>query len=67
LKNIVEDGKIGFLFEPGNYKDLAEKISILITNKELREEMGREARRKVEREYSWDIIMEKYYYPIFHS
>ena len=67
LKDIVSHGETGFLVEPGNYKELAEKIKILITDKKLREEMGRKGRIKAEREYNWDVIMDRYYYPIFHS
>ncbi|MCX6753665.1 MAG: glycosyltransferase [Candidatus Nomurabacteria bacterium] len=33
----------GFLFESKNYKDLSEKISTLIEDKELREKMGRKS------------------------
>jgi len=38
---IVKNSQAGFLFEPGNPKDLAEKLKTLITNDKLRKEMAR--------------------------
>lgn len=39
-KEIVEDGKNGFLVEPENIQELANKLMILMGNKELRQKMG---------------------------
>jgi len=50
----IEDGKTGFLYEMGNAEELAEKMVVLASNKELRKKMGRAARKKVERKYSLD-------------
>jgi glycosyltransferase involved in cell wall biosynthesis len=55
---VVEDGKTGLLFECGNANDLAEKVIILLKNKEMREKMGKEGREKA-KEFSWDKIAEK--------
>jgi len=48
----VEDGKTGLLFEMGNVQQLSRKMEVLAEDKELRKEMGRAAREKLEREYS---------------
>lgn len=48
----IEDGKTGLLFEMSNTAELAEKMEILAGNAELRNQMGRAARRKLEQEYS---------------
>jgi glycosyltransferase involved in cell wall biosynthesis len=48
----IEDGKTGFLFEMGNVRELAEKMMVLASDKELRKKMGRAAREKLERKYS---------------
>lgn len=45
---LIDDGKTGYLFEPKNSKELAEKISILVDNKSLCIELGKQARKKVE-------------------
>lgn len=42
ISDLVEDGKTGFLFESENYKQFAEKLSVLIENSELRQKMGEE-------------------------
>lgn len=57
LPEIVEDGVTGLLFEPGNAKDLSEKIRYLWGRPELCRKMGQTGREKALREYS----PEKYY------
>jgi len=48
----VEDGKTGFLFEMGNVEQLADKMSVLSMDMEMRVGMGKAARHRVEKEYS---------------
>ena len=48
----IEDGKTGLLFEMGKVDELAKRMDALGKDKELRIAMGREARQKLEREYS---------------
>ena len=55
----IEDGKTGFLFEMGDADELAEKMIILASDKELREKMGKAARKKLERKYSLDVHCKK--------
>jgi glycosyltransferase involved in cell wall biosynthesis len=52
IPELVIDGRTGFLFEPGNFRELAEKIRYLIGMPETIVDMGREARARLEREYS---------------
>ena len=54
LREIIDDGVTGFLFDPGNCDDLANKIKILWENPQLCRKMGQAAREKVLREYSED-------------
>jgi len=49
----IKDGINGFLFEPGNPKDFAEKLNCLINDSELRQQMGRAGRESV-RELDWE-------------
>ncbi|OGL39589.1 MAG: hypothetical protein A2042_07605 [Candidatus Schekmanbacteria bacterium GWA2_38_11] len=67
LKDIVEDGKTGFTVLPGDINALAEKIELLMNNPELRVQMGKEGRKKAQEKYCWDVIVEKYYKPLFES
>ena len=49
----------GLFCEPGNPKDLAEKIKILIKNKKLRDELIKNGRKMVEETYNWDKISKR--------
>lgn len=57
-KDVVEDGVNGFLIEPKNIQQLADKLRTLILNKELRVNMGEAARKKAEREFSIQKVVE---------
>lgn len=52
LSNLVEDGVDGLLFEPGNPRDLAEKVQRLWQDPELCRRLGRAAREKVASQWS---------------
>jgi glycosyltransferase involved in cell wall biosynthesis len=41
MAELVEDGKTGLLFEPGNPEDLAEKIKWMLDNEDACIEMGK--------------------------
>jgi glycosyltransferase involved in cell wall biosynthesis len=51
LREAIIDGENGFLVAPGDVRSFAEKISILIDNKKLRESLGQAARKKIFAEY----------------
>lgn len=57
-KEILKGKGRDFLVKPKNWLGLAQKIEILIKNKEKRKEMGEWGQRKVQK-YSWNIIAEK--------
>ncbi len=52
IPELIDDGINGFLTEPGNVKQIAEKIKILLSDKLLRDRMGEEAREKVKKEFN---------------
>ena len=54
IPDLIRDGINGFLVNPAQPEQLAEKINILLGDKELREKMGAEGRRFVEENYSWN-------------
>ena len=58
-KDIISDGKDGFLIEPGNETQMAEKICYLIENPDIRKQMG-EAAHKRAQDYSIDNILPKW-------
>lgn len=55
IPELVDHGSTGLLFEPGNVKDLAEKINCLLQDKNRTVEMGKSARKKVEKNYNEEI------------
>jgi len=55
----VDNGKTGFLVPPDIPRELAVKIELLYHDKELRERLGINNRRKAEL-HSWDKIVKKY-------
>lgn len=50
----------GFSVEPGNVNDLSKKIELLVSNKQLRIEMGKRSRELIEKELSWSVIAKKF-------
>jgi glycosyltransferase involved in cell wall biosynthesis len=56
---VVVDGQSGLLFPVGDFRRLSEQI-LLLESKHLREELGREARRRVQQEFSIDSMVMKY-------
>jgi len=59
IPELITNGKTGFLFEPGNVEDLADKISQLMKDRKLIKEMGKYAREKVEQKCSPETHYEK--------
>lgn len=64
LEEIVEDEKTGLLFEPKNSQQIAGCIRRLYLNPDLCKELGKNARKKCEEEFSsqlhWDNFMKIY-------
>jgi len=56
----IKNGWNGFLVEPGNVKQLAEKIRYLVENESERTQMGRNSKKFAENEFDWEKISEKY-------
>ena len=62
LKELVEDGHTGIVFEAGNSTDLASKAIMLAKDPELRFRLGAEARRYVTIERDWAAVIRAYPY-----
>lgn len=59
-RDTVEDGVNGFIIPVKDSKTLAEKLEILINDRDLRVRMGKEARRIAERDFSIDNVVSRH-------
>lgn len=58
-RDIITDGKDGFLIEPGHADGFADQLRTLIKDESLRKQMGLNARKSVQR-FDTDIVMKKW-------
>lgn len=59
-KDTVVDGVNGFLIHPKDVDALTEKLDLLLSNKELREKMGKAARKYAEENFDIDIVIQRH-------
>ncbi|MEJ2307582.1 MAG: glycosyltransferase [candidate division WOR-3 bacterium] len=59
VKEIISDGKNGFLVEPGNSNALAEKIKELLEDKKMRKDFGEAGFKRVKENFSIDKTVER--------
>ncbi len=57
---VIDDEVNGLLFNPFDANDLSDKMKFLIQQKDTRNAMGERGYKKVQQQYTWDIITEKY-------
>lgn len=57
---LVDDAATGFLFPAGDEKELAGRLKLYLENSDLRQEHGRAARERIEREFSLEAMVDRY-------
>jgi len=60
VPEVVTDGQAGFLVPTGNAQAMAEKISLLIEDQKLRQEMGRKGYERVLRNFDIRVITKRW-------
>ena len=61
-REIIDDGKTGYIIEIKNSQQLIDKIEeFLKLSNDQRKQMGLEARKKVEKEFDRNIVIEEYF------
>jgi glycosyltransferase involved in cell wall biosynthesis len=60
IKSVVSDGTDGSLFEPGNVLQLSQKIILLASDMDLRNNMGEKGYEKLLNNYAYDIVVNNY-------
>ncbi len=53
IKEVIQDGVNGMLFDPDNVDDLKEKLILLIRQDELRQKLGSDARKTILEQFTW--------------
>jgi glycosyltransferase involved in cell wall biosynthesis len=70
MVELVDDGRTGLLFEPGNADDLARKVQWAWEHPEEMRRMGEAARREYEQKYTpernYQMLMDIYQQAIEH-
>ena len=59
MPEIIEDGKTGFLIPPNDYKQLADKLILLLEDESLLKKLGEEGRKRMEKCFTWDLVVDK--------
>jgi glycosyltransferase involved in cell wall biosynthesis len=60
MLELVRDGQTGVVFQAGDVRDLASKLTRLLRNPALREQVGQGAREWVLRERQWPDLISRY-------
>jgi glycosyltransferase involved in cell wall biosynthesis len=60
IPELMKDNETGFLVEKGNYKEWIKKLSILIEDKQKRENIGNKGRKFVEENFNWNKIAKEF-------
>lgn len=58
VNKLIENGVNGYIIDVGGYEELAEKIELLLNNKEKIKDMGEKLYEKVEKNFSSDSMAE---------
>ena len=59
LPEVVQDGLTGFLVEPGNVKELRERIGEVLFQPALARRLGRNARELAVERFTWEACAER--------
>jgi glycosyltransferase involved in cell wall biosynthesis len=59
IRELVEDGVTGFLVEENQPGALADKLAMLWENADLRERLAREGKKRVEKEFSLSLNLDR--------
>jgi len=60
ISEMMQNEKTGFLVKEGSSKDLIEKITVLLNDRELASKMGENGRNFIINTFSWDVIANRF-------
>lgn len=67
LAHTVVHGETGFHFEAGDSHGLANALRRLVNDADLRDELGRNGRARIESVYDWNRILDERYIPLLNG
>lgn len=59
IPETVEDGKTGYLVEPGDTQGWIDKLSTVLSNSEISKNLGANGREFVSRKFNWNVVSEE--------
>ncbi len=59
IPEVIQDGKNGLVFEKADPKALANKVNIMLSDNNLRRDMGRKSREIAVEKFDWEIISDQ--------
>ena len=59
-KEMMVDGKTGFLVKEGDSEDIIKKISRLLENEQLATTMGKEGAKFINEQFNWELIAKRF-------
>jgi glycosyltransferase involved in cell wall biosynthesis len=59
IKELIQDGNNGMLYDPDDWQGMAIKLTVLIQDEHLRQQLGTRARDTIERGWTWDHQVER--------
>jgi glycosyltransferase involved in cell wall biosynthesis len=60
VPNLLENGREGFIVQPGNVQDLSNAISCILQNRELRQSLGRAAAQRARENFDVSAMVQAY-------
>ena len=59
IPEIIKEEETGFLVLPNDYKQLADKLILLLEDENLMKRMGEQGRKRVEKHFTWDLVVDR--------
>ena len=62
----IVDGETGFLVNPDNVDEIANKLFLLLSDPQLAQKLGKNGRDRIKKSYTWDIITKNILNKVFN-
>ena len=59
-KEMMVDGKTGFLVREGNVDDIIDKLTVILSDKRLASELGKEGANFIKEQFNWEKVAKNF-------